>query len=359
MKLSLFLVAHILSACAAIALYVTWAEHSGHNVLSALRRNELMQTVFIRDGYRELSDLLEQDGNDTFETTWDFDSGVALSRSMFNMQNMFGENKYTLRPNTGIYNVVVWSGLRNVPLVLAATPALSKTLAKNTLHRSVYFETDEHGFKTTGFPWHEGALTVFFLGDSFTEGLWMTPEETFSHQFAVKVRDRFPSIAPVNLGVNGYSALEMDWMLERYAPLFRPYLVIANLFPNDVDANYLNAIVGVGIPEENYAKLFSFLERMQKYCSLHGMTFVVAVIPAKEQFKELMGLSVFHERVANWCRRSRVNYLDPRRYFSERGGEKLYFSWDPHFTSQGHLVYADFLSNQLAPFLAQTLRTAK
>jgi lysophospholipase L1-like esterase len=264
---------------------------------------------------------------------------------------MFGVTKYTYRPNIGIYNVRLWTGLRGKRFALAANPQIKSALAKNKLFTEVYFETDSFGFKKTEFTWTPTSFPIFFLGDSFTEGLWVAPKETFVNLVGVKLQRAVPSIAPINLGVDGYSALEEDWMLEHYAPILHPKIVVANLFPNDVHIDYLQVLRGEGIPDSNYTAMFYYLQRMKDFCEREGITLAIAVIPAKEQFDELRGFSVFHHRVEEWCNKQGIVYLDPRSYFEKTDVDTDYFYWDPHFSPRGHAVYADYLSQHLATLI--------
>jgi len=348
LKLALYLVFNALLVLGGLFLYVRWAEWSWREVLPAIREQHIVQQLFVRDAYVDLVRTIQKSQEATFATTWDFDAGVALSRDMFASQEMFGETKYVYRPDIAIVNALVWSGLSRVGIAAAATPEVTSALARNKVIHQARFETDALGFKKTEFSWSPESLPIFFLGDSFTEGLWVTSKETFVNQVGVKLRASLGAVTPVNLGVNGYGALEMDWLLERHAPALRPAIVVANLFANDVHEDYAAAVRGEGIPEENYAEMFYYLQRMQNYCRGRGITLVVAIIPAKEQFKELEGPSVFHDRIDAWCRSQEIPCLDPRSHFKSAGADDLYLSWDPHFSPHGHAVYAEYLAPHLA-----------
>jgi len=191
------------------------------------------------------------------------------------------------------------------------------------------------------------SYTIFFLGDSFTEGVWVTPKETFANQVGVKLLEENISVTPINLGVDGYSALEMDWMLEHYASTFHPQIVVANLFPNDVHEDYFQVIKGTDIPEKNYEEMFYYLQRMEDFCERLNIKLVVSDVPVKEQFKELRGFYIFQNRVKKWCDTHGIINIDPYSYFDKIGRDSLYFSWDPHFSPRGHEVYAEFICHQI------------
>ena len=351
-NLFLFLLYNFLLLCAGLFIYVKWAEFTEHDVIEQLRKRKIIQSIFLRNEFVELERIvLNDDKNNSFETIMDFDWGIAISKDMFIKQEMFGQPKYIYRPNIGIYNVIVWSGLEKVALDLPETPQIKRAIAKNTILQNVFFKTDSFGFKKTDFTWNHDSRTIFFLGDSFTEGLWVAPKSTFVNQVGLRLlKDRI-NLIPINLGVNGYSALEMDWMLEHYAPELHPEIAIANLFPNDVHEDYLQVIKGINIAESNYSEMFYYLKRMKDFCKRYGIMFVVAVIPAKEQFKELRGVSIFHNRVKTWCETQKLLYLDPISYFDSTGVDNIYLSWDAHFSPQGHFVYAKFIYKNLYPLI--------
>ena len=96
-------------------------------------------------------------------------------------------------------------------------PEIERLLKKvKVISTHITFETDKFGFKKTDFPNKEGNKAVIFLGDSFTEGLFTPPSKTFSNLFGIMMQKNNFQAIPVNMGVNGYSALEMAWMLENY-----------------------------------------------------------------------------------------------------------------------------------------------
>ena len=85
---------------------------------------------------------------------------------------------------------------------------------------------------------------------------------------------------------------------------------------------------------------------MRDFSDDGGLDLIVSVIPTKEQFGELHPFSVFQDRVMAWCRKREVLCLDPRARFDEIGADRIYLSWDPHFSVEGHQRYAEFLYDQ-------------
>ena len=58
-------------------------------------------------------------------------------------------------------------------------------------------------------------IHALFLGDSFTDGLWVNDADTFVNVYGHIVRERAGvKLCPVNAGVNGYGSLEEAYLLE-------------------------------------------------------------------------------------------------------------------------------------------------
>jgi hypothetical protein len=313
-------------------------------------KNRIVQSFLVKPEYKELIKAAAPAGEEGFATTWDFDLSVALSRRIFEPTDMYGKKEYRMRPNTGVYNVRVWNGIGFQALVLPATPAVARLLRRNRTEDLVYFQTDANGFKPTDGGAPSGAPAVFFLGDSFTEGLWVNPGDTAASVVSRELKSAGMAARVYNLGVNGYDALECRWMLEHFAPALHPRVAVLNLFPNDVHNDYLKVIRGIGIPEENYRQMFLHLEEMYRFCRENDIELVVSAIPAKEEF-QLPDALIFQDRVRSWCRTHGVTEIDPREDFRRIGPEKIYLSWDPHFSPAGHRFYARILLNGLIPVL--------
>lgn len=75
-----------------------------------------------------------------------------------------------------------------------------------------------------------GQERILFLGDSFCEGYLVNDDEVFS---AVLAR-RHPQLAPLNLGVAGYSTDQAYLLFQRLAASLQPQRVVLLFFDNDV-----------------------------------------------------------------------------------------------------------------------------
>ena len=152
---------------------------------------------------------------------------------------------------------------------------------------------------------------------------------------------------PINAGVDGYSALEESWAVERHAVPSHARIVVDTLFPNDVHTEYDKVIRGEGIPEANYTAMFESLERMRDHCRGHGIQLFLALMPTHGQVVDPSRGRVFQDRVSAWGKEHGVVVLDPLPRFRQRGGGNLYLTGDPHLSEAGHQEYAAYLFDEL------------
>lgn len=333
----------------ALLAYVTWSKYSEHDVLPSLVKMPIMRFLFLDQEAVDFVGLTQLNA-ETFETEWDFSRRIFLSKALFDEVDMYGHKKYAYRANQGIYDLVVWTGLETYKLTLPETDAINAHLQDRFLKRKVFFQTDAHGFKPVYPAVNPGDETVFVLGDSFTEGLWVSPENTFS-SVASSIMSREADAKVVNLGVSGYSVMESHWMLEHHYEEYHPKWVVLNLFLNDVEPYYFSVIGNGEIAEENWQAMFSEMDAIEDFCQQHGCQLLVSVIPAREQHRS-SSPSQFHDRVSRWCHDHSVAYLDVLPEFAKYDADSLYFTWDPHFSENGHRVYGEFIAAQLLDIMS-------
>ena len=127
---------------------------------------------------------------DRFETVWDYDQTTHLSKDLFVPAEMYGVAKYHYRPGVRALNAVVWTGLNLRRFCLMDTPLIQQALQRCDVITQTAFQIDRYGFKPTGFAVSPEDPSVFFLGDSFTEGLYTAPEATFVSRFGRRMKDQ-------------------------------------------------------------------------------------------------------------------------------------------------------------------------
>lgn len=81
----------------------------------------------------------------------------------------------------------------------------------------------------------EGRFRIFALGDSFTYGVGVQDDETFS----ARLEQMDPTLELINAGVNGYGTSQELLVLRDEALAFQPDLVLVGFFWNDAANTYL------------------------------------------------------------------------------------------------------------------------
>lgn len=336
----------------AIYLYIHWAANHQKPLVRVVRNNSLIQAIYMKSNTVLLFNLVREKTREGgyIATTWDYNSGVNLSKTLFMETTMYGQKKYRYLPNITVYNGRIWDGFGYINLATRVTPEIRGLILQSKTEYSAFFNTNEYGFKETQPASASNALRVFFLGDSFTEGLWVKPEDTFASLFGKLFQDQGIPVTPYNLGVNGYSPLEESWMLEHFGDTLKPRLVILNLFPNDVDPNTWGVITGA-VPPGQYQEMFLYMNRIRDYTRAHHMELVVTVIPPLWRPTPQQFSPQFWDQVQHWCQQNHIRYLDPRPVLYTDEINKYYIYFDPHLTPEGHRVYATFLYQQLQPLI--------
>jgi hypothetical protein len=88
--------------------------------------------------------------------------------------------------------------------------------------------SDAEGFRSFGDPAVAGKRKVFFLGDSFTQAVQVSDNQTY---YAI-LRDRLP-IEVFAYGAGGYGTLQESMILDRYIDRIKPDVVVLQFCFND------------------------------------------------------------------------------------------------------------------------------
>lgn len=292
--------------------------------------------------------LYRQDPHtDVLATVWDTNSRVLLSRRLFREVDMDGVRKYAYTFNLRKLSFFAGAGDLQWKMETVDTPDMRDTL--RDIDTTYFSEAsyDEHGFRradpglSTGCERH-----VLFLGDSFTDGLWVKDGETFANVYARIARDRSGRhVCPVNAGVNGYGSFEERFVLEHeFDRAGRPSLIFVMYFPNDVDQDY-TAVLGGTLPDAArlWRQSLDELRRMKRLASRHGAAIVLVAIPTAEQFFERQPQTHYQDVLRAFAAEEGIPFVNLHDGFAAANPRELYWPWDAHFTPAGHRVAAELL----------------
>ncbi len=136
---------------------------------------------------------------------------------------------------------MLWSGfyLKGEPYAIPhATRGWANLAQREVIYGEAEFKFHAHhnsiGFRGPEFQPKSGERTrILMLGDSFTYGIGVEDDETFSS----RLMQLAPSLEVLNGGVNGYGTGQELIVLEELGERLRPDLVMVGFFWNDVANN--------------------------------------------------------------------------------------------------------------------------
>src|SRR5919108_5792949 len=105
-----------------------------------------------------------------------------------------------------------------------------------------YVRMNSHGFrdKERTYEKKEGTFRILALGDSYTEGVQVSLEQTFPYILEERLNSEKSGVRfeVLNLGVSGFGTAQEYLTLKHYGLEYKPDLVILNFFiGNDVRDN--------------------------------------------------------------------------------------------------------------------------
>lgn len=353
MKKQIFVIVTILLSTLAVAAICTAAffllERPTYRLLGGLRQVRFVRAYLFDRKVRRLARALRRGDprTDLFKTMWDTNSGVMLSRQMFREVDMDGVQKYEYKPNLHKLSFSTGAGDLQWRMETVDTADMREALAGLDTTFLVTASYDSNGFRRVAPEFSsECRAHVLFLGDSFTDGLWVNDEDTFVNVYGELARARAGvRVCPVNAGVNGYGPPEERFALEHdFDRAGKPSVVFVMFFPNDVDQDY-DAVVRGTVPGEDrlWQASLNELHVMREFANSHGSALVLAAIPPAEQVFDRAPRTHYQDVLRKFATREGIRFIDLYDGLVARDPHPLYWSWDPHLTPAGHRVVAELL----------------
>jgi lysophospholipase L1-like esterase len=318
-------------------------------MLGSLRQISLVRAYLFNPKLRRFAGALrDQDPRtDLFKTMWDTNVGALLSRRMFREVEMDGVQKYAYKPNLRKLGFLAAAAGIQWKMEVVDTPGMRDALRDIDTPLLVSASYDERGFRHADPELTAGCQhRVLFLGDSFTDGLWVNDADTFANVYGRLARDRSGlRICPVNAGVNGYGSFEERFVLEHeFDHAGRPSLIFVMYFPNDVDQDYDALVHGtLADADRLWQESLRELRRMHRFAVVHGSTLVLAAIPPAEQLFDRAPQTHYQNVLRAFAAEEGVLFINLYGGLVARDPHLLYWTWDPHLTPAGHRVVAELL----------------
>jgi lysophospholipase L1-like esterase len=340
--------------------YLFVVKHYRVRMARHLFEYEFVRAYLFDPGFRRLADALAFERStrqaDVLAAFWGTNGGVVLSRTLFDSVDMYGAHTYVYKSNLRKLSSRGAAGGLEWTIETNDTPEIRSALTGTNPGTLVAASYDAFGHRRADDDLTRDCETgVMFLGDSYTDGMWVSDGETFVNVYGHLARDRsHVRVCPVNAGVNGYGSPEESSMLERsFETAGRPAIVILMYYPNDVD-EFERAVVDGTLPglDAKWQKSLSYLRRAAAFCRAHGSRLVVAAIPPKEQFGRPATREHYQDVLRLFCEREGLLFVDLFAGLEARPVRLLYWDWDPHFTPAGHRAVAEILYEGTRSLLA-------
>jgi len=346
----------VLVSAAAVGVYML-LERPSYRMLGSLRQADLVRAYLLNPRLRRFARTLaaQDPKTDLFATLWDTDTGVLLSRGMYREVLMDGRPKYRYKPDLKKLGFRTRASGFRWNMETEDTPTIRSALAGLDTQLMVTASYDGNGFRRVD-PELTAACTVraLFLGDSFTDGLWVNDADTFVNVYGHIVRERsHAALCPVNAGVNGYGSAEEAYVLEHdFESAGRPSIVFVMFFANDVDADYDGVINGtLADRERRWKDSLSQIARMHRFAEVRGASLVLVAIPPAEQVLAHGSQEYYQQVLREFSRSEGIRFVNLIERFTPAAAPSSYWDWDPHFTPRGHRVVAEALYADTADLL--------
>jgi len=330
---------------------------------------EVFEVRFVREylfdeKFRRVVRLMDQEESqqdDAFAAVWE--SGRWMfSRKLFRSVEMYGVQRYMYNPGLRKVSFTITVGGQPRSFEMVDTPELRRAiedLHPDNVRAAAY---DQFGFRPVDAELRRDcAVRVMFLGDSFTEGLFVDDADTFVNRYGHLARDRGRVAAcPVDAGVDGYSTLEEAYVFEHYyEAVGRPRLAVLMHFVNDIDEIPDKVLDGTMVDaSRKWADNFSYLRRMIGFARQHGVELVIAAIPLERQAAQPSTLKNYQEILRRFCEEEGVRFIDLLDTLKAYDPADVYVKGDIHWNARGHRVVADVIYEQTKDLLVAASTSA-
>ena len=279
-----------------------------------LRRFKPIKIYLHNEKIHKLAALASKDEEQgVFETISDSSDRVFLSRKEFDVVEMYGQTRYRYKPylRKMAFGVQAEGRIWEFEM-LENEEALRFSSQLKTLAVKIA-SFDQNGFRKTDFNLDSKCKeTILFVGDSFTEGLFVGDRETFVNHFGHLINaEREDLICPINGGVNGYSALEESFVIENNFEKFRYHTVFLMHFPNDIYSDCSKVIYNSAEGfETGWRENFFYMNKIAQFCKLHGITLIVVAIHPNVQLNTPATKRNYQDRLKAFCDESKIYFID-------------------------------------------------
>src|SRR5574341_214630 len=241
---------------------------------------------------------------------------------------------------------------------------------------------------------HSKKVRILILGDSFTFGVGVSDNETYSYY----LEEMLPNVEVINMGVHGYGHDQMLILFKEEGVKYMPDIVILGFLTMDMSRNLLQfrdyakprfvvdgeklKLIGSPVPRPEYVlkwdwvrpriyeiwsiivypfkKLIGLEKKQMELLTLHILNEMVDVadsihaipifvyLPEGEEITDDTPLAYGEKFLFAFCQRNnKVGCFSSRPYFAEETAKRTKFELRGHWGPSGHLVVAKAIMRYL------------
>lgn len=350
---------------------------------------QLYSKIFFTKKENQLIKILNENYYDFYPAIELGGDHEHLSKKLFDFPIIDGEKTFIHKPNIKKLMIIIPNENNKSKTINFSLPYDKKL--ENLIKDIVVTETDKNQlsfFRITTSTFDKNGLrknsvenkkslaNIIFIGDSYTEGLYVNDSDTFVNKLAeIMLESNY--VYPINAGCNGYGTKNELLLLKKLTSLFKFNTVVLIHAFNDVINNQELLFTGKSKELSSaWDKNFKLLEQVKSICNENKIKLIIIPFPNLFQFinNELDTKKYYQDKLAKFCNEKDITFIDifddlkerislnPEKIkknnsnqlffeyqsFYEKNIETaIYIPFDDHLSEYGHKIFAELLWKKL------------
>jgi lysophospholipase L1-like esterase len=294
-------------------------------------------------GTRKLLDVAGYGSHERLVCRANFDGALVFSNRVMELHP---ELEYRFRRR----QANLWVFLPKVPfqILVPDNDAVRAVLAETDVTVTAREQINSRGCR--GPEWEDYQaydFRVLVVGDSFTEGIMVSEEQTFCTRLQWHLQERSGlKVLVANAGVIGYSTEQEFHTICELAPEMKPDLIVLCFYANDVHRDHQKVLLSKR-PVGDWEEARKWLKRCANYSAMSGALFLVVVLPDQSQAQSRIGRTHYQHRLEQIASDQGFYLIDPYDRFLSNRDKALYLEKDAHLAPAGHELLAQVLADHV------------
>lgn len=342
-------------------------------------------TFFFSKKEKELIKIMDDNYYDFYPAVELGGDYEHLSKKLFDFPILSGQKTFVHKPNIEkLMTIFPIEENRKIKTINFSLPydvklknLLNDLVINSTSYDNLkYFRLevahfDNNGFRKNNLVNTKNLPNILFLGDSYSEGLYVKDNETFVYNLG-HLMDIANYGYPINAGCNGYGTVNEFLILKEYYARLKIKMVFLLHCFNDV-INSQDIVFSGKSPDLKKAwdENFKLLNSINEFCRQNNIVFVIYAYCNLFQFinPEIESRKNYQEKLKVFCSQNNIAFidlfddikkelkLDPVKckkvkkdtilndndFYEQKFGENIFIPYDDHLSPYGHKIFAQAL----------------